>query len=115
MSVSFNIVGFVDRRTDELKERGEAIEHRRTESLKPITIKPITRPQFRNTHIRDYGQWSVMNLQALADYWNELMSPEGAGPLGEDDFFIFCRIQHERELDHVEELRRCYGSNGDRV
>jgi hypothetical protein len=84
-------------------------------ALPKIEVWPIRHPIYRNTHIADYGQWSVMNLQALTDYWNALVSPDAAGPLGEDDFFIFCRIQHERELDHVEELRRCYGSNGDRV
>ncbi len=115
MSVSFNIVGYVDRRTAELKERGEAIEQRRIEALKPITVKPVTRPIFRNTHIADFAQWYAMNLLALVDYWNELVTPDGLGPLGDDDFFQFSRIQHERELDHVEELRRCYGSKGDQV
>jgi hypothetical protein len=116
MNVSFNIRGYVDRRTQDLKERGDAIEIRRTPEIvapKPITVKPVSRPIFRNTHISDYGQWSVMNLQALTDYWNSLLTADGAGPLGEDDFFIFCRIQHERELDQREEYKRCYGSMRD--
>jgi hypothetical protein len=113
MSVSFNIRGYIDRRTDELKERGDALEQRRIEVLKPITVKPIARPIYRNTHIADYGQWSAMNLQALTDYWNALVTPDALGPLGEDDFFIFCRIQHERELDQRDEYKRAYGSTRD--
>src|SRR3954463_3988487 len=102
MSVSFTIRGYIDRRTDELKERGDAIELRRAPEIvapKPITVKPISRPIFNNTRIHDFGTWLETNRLALTDYFNSLMGPEGLGPLGEEDFFIFSRIQHERELD----------------
>lgn len=107
MSVKINCVGFVDRRTDDLKARYETIEIAR---LKPIEVRPISRPILNNTRIQDFGPWLETNRLALTDYFNALMGPEGLGPLGEDDFFIFTRIQHERELDHIEELGRCYGS-----
>lgn len=113
MSVSFNIRGFIDRRSDELKERGNALEQRQLEAAKPITVKPVVRPIFRNTHIADYGSWLQQNLQALTDYWNALVTPDALGPLGEDDFHIFSLIQHERELDQQEEYKRAYGSMRD--
>lgn len=118
MSVSFNIRGYVDRRTQELKERGDAIELRRTPEIvapKPITVKPISRPIFCNRGVSDFATWLETNRLALTDYFNSLMGPDGLGPLGEDDFFIFARIQHERELDQMEEYKRCYGSKGDQL
>jgi hypothetical protein len=116
MSVSFNIRGYVDRRTQELKERGAAIEVRREiVAPKPITVKPISRPILNNTRILDFGTWLETNRLALTDYFNSLMGPDGLGPLGEDDFFIFTRIQHERELDTRDEYKRCYGSKGDQL
>lgn len=81
--------------------------------LKPITVKPVSRPIYRNTHVLDYGHWLAQNLQALTDYWNDLVTSDGVGPIGEEDFFIFCRIQHDRELDRREEYKRCYGSMRD--
>lgn len=112
MSVSFNIVGFTDRRTEDLKERGEAIERRRELTVQPIAAKPIERPNFFARHVNDYASWVTDNQQTLVDYWNALLC-DGVGPLGEDDFFLFCVIQHEREMDRMEELKRCYGSRGD--
>jgi hypothetical protein len=112
MNVKFNVVGFVDRRTDDLKSRYETIEIARR---KPITVKPISRPIFNNTRIQDFGTWLETNRLALTDYFNSLMGPEGLGPLGEDDFFIFSRVQHERELDTRDEYKRCYGSKGDQL
>jgi hypothetical protein len=108
MSVKFNCVGYVDRRTDDLKQRGDALEQRQSEALQPITIKPVSRPIYRNTHIHDYGQWSQQNHQALLDYWNQLVTPDGLGPLGEEDFFLFTRIQHEAEQERMKELRESY-------
>lgn len=81
--------------------------------LAPITVKPIQRPNFNNTRM-DYGRWLENNLQVLADYFNELVTADGAGPLGEDDFFLFTRVQHDCEQDRMEEFKRCYGPRGDR-
>jgi hypothetical protein len=108
MSVKFNVVGYVDRRTDDLKQRGDALEQRQIEALQPITVKSISRPIYRNTHIHDYAQWSQHNQQVLLDFWNQLVTPDGMGPLGEEDFFLFTRIQHEREQDRMKELREAY-------
>jgi hypothetical protein len=108
MSVKFNVVGYVDRRTDDLKQRGDALEQRQIEALQPITIKSVSRPIYRNTHICDYAQWSAMNLQTLTDYWNSLVTPDGMGPLGEEDFHLFCVCQHHAEQDRVKELREAY-------
>lgn len=108
MNVSFNVVGYTDRRTDDLKQRGDALEQRQIEALKPITAKPVSRPIYRNTHICDYAQWSQHNQQVLLDYWNQLVTPDGLGPLGEEDFFLFTLVQHEAEQDRVKELREAY-------
>lgn len=110
MSVSFNVVGFVDRRTADLKDRGDAIERRR---LQPITVKPVVRPMFSNKGVLDFATWQIANLQALTEYWNALTTAGDAEILGEEDFFIFCRIQHERELDMRDEFKRAYGSSRD--
>lgn len=108
--IKFNCIGFVDRRTDELKALGDSLERRREiPVLQPITVTPIQRPIYYSWHIRDYARWVEDNQQELVDYWNLLMC-DGAGPLGEDDFFIFCCCQHEAERDRMEELKRCYGS-----
>lgn len=112
MNVKFNVVGYVDRRTDDLKSRYDNIEIAR---LKPVDVRPIQRPNFNNACVYDFGSWLETNRLALTDYFNALMGPEGLGPLGEDDFFIFTRIQHEREMDHIEEMGRCYGSKGDQL
>lgn len=113
MSVSFNIRGYIDRRTDELKARGEMLEMRQ---LQPIAVKPISAPIYCNRGIHDYATWRQDNLRALEDYWNALTA--GTGLLGEeileeDDFFLFTVVQHERELDRKEELKRAYGSSRD--
>jgi hypothetical protein len=111
MSVKFNMVGYTDRRTDDLKARYETIEIAR---LKPIEVRPISVP-FYNNRCMDFGPWLETNRLALTDYFNALMAPEGLGPLGEDDFFLFARIQHERAKDYDEEMNRCYGSKGDQL
>lgn len=74
-----------------------------------IEVRPIQRPTYRSTNIRDYARWVEDNQQALTEYWNLLLC-DGSGPLGEDDFFIFTVVQHESELDHMEELKRCYNT-----
>lgn len=109
MSVKFNCVGFVDRRTDDLKARYDLIESAR---IPQIEVRPIQRPIYNSIRM-DYARWLENNLQTLADYFNDLISADGAGPLGEDDFFLFTRVQHDSERDRMEELRRCYKSYGD--
>jgi hypothetical protein len=110
MSVKFNIRGYVDRRTQQLKEFGEAIEQRR---LKTITVKPISRPLFNNRGVRDFATWRDTNLQALTDYWNSLTAAGDTEILGEEDFHLFTLVQHERELDHMEDLREKYTDRTD--
>lgn len=78
----------------------------------PITVAPIQRPNYNSTRM-DYARWLENNVQTLADYFNELVTADGAGPLGEDDFFLFTRVQYDSEQDRMEELRRCYKSYGD--
>ena len=75
-----------------------------------ITVTPILRPTYCNRHIADYGRWFQNNERTLTDYWNLLITGDGAGPLGEDDFFLFCRVQHDCEQDRMEEMKRCYNS-----
>jgi hypothetical protein len=115
MSVSFNIRGYVDRRTQELTDRGDAIERRRAIKLQPIAVKPIARPIYCNRGILDFAQWRIDNLQALTGYWNSLVCAEEAQILGEEDFHLFTLVQHERELDTRDEYKRCYGSKGDQL
>lgn len=110
MSVSFNIASYADHRTDDLKARYEAIEIAR---IPKIEVKPIQRPNYCNRNIADYARWAEQNLQSLLNYWNALLTADGSGPLGEDDFFIFCTCQHESERDRADELRRCYKNYGD--
>lgn len=77
--------------------------------LREITVMPIQRPTYCNTSM-DYARWLENNLQTLTDYWNSLITADGAGPINEDDFFVFTLVQHECEQDRMDELRRCYGS-----
>lgn len=112
MSVSFNIRGYLDRRTQELKDRGDAIERRR---LKPITVKPIVRPTYNNRGLLDFATWRETNLQALTDYWNALTAAGDQDILGEEDFHMFTLVQHDRELDTRDEYKRCYGSMRDQL
>lgn len=79
-------------------------------ALPLITVTPIQRPQYNSTQ-KDYARWYQNNEQALVDYWNALITTDGAGPLSEEDFFIFCRVQHDCELDRMEEFGRSYGSS----
>lgn len=108
MSVKFNCVGFVDRRTDDLKARYELIEIAR---IPQIEVRPIVKPIYNCVRM-DFAHWLENNRQTLADYFNELVTADGLGPLSEDDHFLFCVVQHEREMDRMEELKRCYGSRG---
>lgn len=80
--------------------------------LARIEVRPIQRPVYNNTQIRDYARWLENNQQSLAEYWNTLVSEDGLGPLGEDDFFLFCVCQHDFERDRMEELKRCYNTWG---
>jgi hypothetical protein len=107
-SVTIRCPGFHDRRTDDLKQRGDAIEERRLEAPKIISTKPVSCPIYRDTHIFDYGTWLQMNLQVLTDYWNALVTPDALGPLGEEDFHIFCLVQWDREQDYIKEMREAY-------
>lgn len=107
--MKINIASYADHRTDDLKARYEAIELAR---LPQIEVRPV-RPPTYNCSSMDYARWLENNLQTLTDYWNALVTTDGIGPLGEEDLFIFCMIQHESEQDRMEELKRCYGSKGD--
>lgn len=110
MSVRFNIASYADHRTPDLKARYELIEIAR---VPQIEVRPVQRPIYCNRNIADYGRWAEQNLQTLLNYWNQLLSADGAGPLGEDDVFVFCVVQWESERERMEELRRCYKNYGD--
>ncbi len=74
-----------------------------------ITVTPIRRPVYNSTQ-KDYARWVENNMQTLVDYFNTLITVDGAGPFSEDDFFIFCRVQHDCEIDRMDELKRCYNT-----
>lgn len=69
--------------------------------LATIEIRPIQRPTYNNTRIRDYALWLETNILTLTDYWNDLVSEDGVGPISEDDMFYFCLAQYESERDRV--------------
>jgi hypothetical protein len=60
----------------------------------PIATRPIGRPRYRNEQIADQSRWIADNAQALRTYYEQLREWLDVDD-GEDEFALFCRVQHD--------------------
>lgn len=77
--------------------------------MNAITVMPIQLPVYCNINVRDREQWLFDNAQTLLEYW-EALGASDPEPVPVEDFCLFGFVQYERELDRMDELKRCYGS-----
>jgi hypothetical protein len=79
----------------------QAIDHRVV--LKPIKVKPISRPAFDNTHLGQQRSWTQDNSTALARYFHQLGAR--AGETSQADLMLWLSCQHELEITYQARAR----------
>lgn len=60
--------------------------------MSAVSVMPVRRPTYDNTHLRSFSSWYRDNEPRLTDYYRELaqwVTPEG------DDFFGFALCQYD--------------------
>jgi hypothetical protein len=72
--------------------------------LQPIGIRPLVRPRYDNEHLGHESDWIAANVGALRAWWSSCEETLGT-PLEQDDFSIFCRAQHDAELQRREDFK----------
>ncbi len=72
--------------------------------LQPIGITPLVRPTYDNTYLGYESEWIAANQASLRAWWQSCEETLGT-PLEQDDFEIFCRVQHDYELQRREDFR----------
>lgn len=70
-------------------------------SAQAITIRPLVRPQFDNSHIQFRGMWELDNAKALADYWTACGNALGMTEEDLTEFGLWLRHQWEQEKSAV--------------
>lgn len=66
-------------------------------AVSPITIRPVLRPQFDDTHLGTLDQWVDDNANMLARYWHEQGNALGLSQDDETDFTFWLRVQYDIE------------------
>jgi hypothetical protein len=84
-----------------------AIDHRAV--LQPVTVKPIQRPAFDNTHLGQPRSWINDNSLTLARYFYELGGKKIA-PTPGADLQLWTKVQHELEIKYQARARLPHGS-----
>ena len=66
--------------------------------LKPVSVLPLQRPKFDNTHIVSYREWLDDNANTLARYWRECGQILGMTESDNADFDCWLHVQHDIEV-----------------
>lgn len=77
-------------------------------AIPQITVRPIERPVFDNTHLDNESRWCDDNAAALARYWQQLGRALGLDERdGEEDLSMWLAQQHTEEWNRVDRAKRC--------
>jgi hypothetical protein len=78
-------------------------------AVSPITIRPVERPAFDNTHMGDWKRWAQDNTGLLARYWHQQGQALGLGQDDNEDLDFWIRVQHDIELNARTRARLPHG------
>lgn len=64
-----------------------------------ITIAPLVRPHFDNTHLGNGKRWALDNSRALAELWKDQSAAIGMRSTeSAEDFDLWLLCQHDIEM-----------------
>lgn len=73
--------------------------------LRPIVAEILQRPTYDNQFLGYEADWVRMNEPLLKLWWDQC-AEIGGTPCEESDFALFCRAQHDMQVEIRDELKR---------